>query len=148
MSATNVDQMLRFKGFDVEIEGVDGASTQVDSSWTTVSGGVLVERVDASSHKPGNAPQEEIVLRGLVTPERESLARWLTDTQTGGNPYRTVTITLIPRDNDDKARETIIFYDAFLTAYTFPHLDLSDPCPGPLVEEIRFSFGRWIRLPI
>lgn len=57
----------------------------------------------------------------------------------------TVTIRLIPLDGDDKRQETIVFYDAFLTAYGFPRLDLVDPCPHPPIEELRFSFSRFIR---
>ena len=76
----------------------------------------------------------------------KSFPRWLFDTQNGGDPYRTVSITLIPLDHDPKPRETIIFYDAFLTGYVLPRLDLADPCPDPPIEEVRFSFSRWIRV--
>jgi hypothetical protein len=144
MSVTNADQVLRYKGFNVEIKGADSDPSEVDSSWVTVSGGGLGSKGNAS---PGKALEEEISLRGPITPDRKSLARWLSDTQTGGDVYRMVTITLIPLDTDNKPRETIIFYDAFLTAYVLPRFDLADPCPDLPVEEVRFSFGRAITFP-
>jgi hypothetical protein len=148
MSAgSNADQILRYKGFNVEIKGADNAPQDIDRAWVTMAVGSIAEKtLEAGQHQPGKAYVEEIALRGPLTPDRKSMTEWLNDTANGRDPHRTVTVTLIPLD-PKQLEETFIFEDAYVTGYVFPPLVLDDPCPPELIEELRFAYGRLTRVP-
>lgn len=145
MSLTDADQVVRYKGFDVEIQDSSGSPTSTDSDWVTISGGELEDK-----SKNGSTSRRiirEVTLRGPLTPGRQAMTNWLNDTLNGGERYRTVTIALNPVDPNKQRREILIFEDAYITGYVFPPLDLSDPCPPTLIEELRLTYGRLLRLP-
>lgn len=148
MSAgSNADQILRYKGFNVEIKGADNAPQNVDAAWVTMAVGSIEDKTQkAGQHQPGKAYVEEIALRGALTPDRKSMTTWLNDTSNGRDPLRTVTVTLIPLD-PKQLEETFIFEDAYITGYVFPPLVLDDPCPPALIEELRFAYRRLTRVP-
>ena len=143
MSTTNADQVLRYKGFNVEIKGVDNSPADVDANWVTISGGHL-DGKDKGHYAPGRQYVAEITLTGPLTPDRKSLMRWVNDTANGGPVHRTVTVTLTPLD-PKQPLETLVFEDAYVTGYVFPPLALDDPCPPRLVEELRFGYARLLR---
>jgi hypothetical protein len=131
MSAETPDEILRYKGFRVEITGVDGSPTPVDTSWTSVTDGETSARVG------------EITLHGAMTDKRAALVDWINDTVAGGTWERTVTITGILFDGTPGEQHT--FFECFPVRYLPPRLT-PDPC-GPLVEEVKFAYRHRATLP-
>ena len=143
MSTSNADQVLRYKGFNVEIKGVDNSPADADANWVTLSGGHLDGR-DKDHYAPGQPYVAEITLTGPLTPDRKSMMRWVNDTANGGRVHRTVSVTLMPLD-PRQPPETLVFEEAYLTGYVFPPLALDDPCPPGPIEVLRFGYARLLR---
>jgi len=127
MSATNVDQVLRYKGFDVEIKGVDGAPTQVDSSWISVTGGqVCIENVEATSstskqreYSPGKAYVSELTLSGYMTKSRKALLAWMQNSAKGTGDLRAdVSITPVKVTGDKAPAHN--YYDCLICRIKIP----------------------------
>lgn len=133
MSAFTPDQMLVYKGFDVEIEGPGG--TGVDSTWESVSGG---EKFQTTS--PGHKSVGEITLRGAMTDSRQAIESWINETAAGKTSTRTVSIT--PVDEQGKPGPTYRFSDCVLSGYR-PPLLRRNPCDLSLREEVRFIYRDW-----
>ena len=143
MSTSNADQVLRYKGFNVEIKGVDNSPADADADWVTLSGGQL-DGKDKGHYVPGRAIVNEVTLRGPLTPGRNAMTRWLNDTMNRGTLLRTVTVTLTPLD-PKQSLETLVFEEAYVTGYVFPPMALDDPCPPETIEELRFGYARLLR---
>jgi hypothetical protein len=140
MSSTNVDQVVRYKGFDVEIKNVsDGGESETDSSWVTIAGGECFLNPGAASGRTFT----EVTLRGPLAPARRSMVQWINESSSGKPARRTVSITLLPLDQGKPQR--LVFNDALVTRYVPPRIHLDDPCPPLLVEELRFSYGTVVK---
>ena len=143
MSTTNADQVLRYKGFSVEIDAAN-APADADADWVTLSGGQLLEGKDKGRYVPGQPIVNEVTLRGPLTPGRKAMTRWLNDTLGGGPLLRTVTVRLTPLD-PKQPLEVLVFEEAYVTGYVFPPLALDDPCSLEPIEELRFAYARLLR---
>ena len=138
MSASGFpDHLLRYKGFNVEIEAPDGG-TDVDASWESVSGG---EKFVTTS--PGHKSVGEITLRGAMTGSREGIEAWINEIAAGKTSTRTVSITGF--DEQGKPGPTYRFIDCVLSAYR-PPLLRRHACDVMLREEVRFIYRDWIVL--
>jgi len=131
MSAETPDEILRYKGFRVEITGAGAGPEQADVSWTSVTDGQTSAQVG------------EITLRGAMTATRSALVDWINDTTAGGAWERTVTITGLLFDGTPGEQHT--FFECFPVRYLPPRLT-PDPC-GPLVEEVKFADRHRATLP-
>jgi len=150
--AAESDAFAQVRGFRVEITNAGGS--EVDTAWETVSGGELNIEVTETTigsdkfqtHSPGHKSVGEITLRGAMTDKRAALCTWINETVQGKAWKRNVAIT--PLHLDGTVGETRVFLDCVPTAYVPPRLrvhDPKDPCdPGPLVEEVRFTYRDWI----
>ncbi len=139
MSAgTNVDQVLRYKGFDVEISGVDGAPQQ-DGTWTSVTGGgTAVGIVDAGPAASrggklvtGPAYVTPLILSGPVVKGRTALLAWLREAAAGKDAIRQVTIT--PFDSQGKLGPSHVYVGCWIEEYRIPKLDAGSADP---IEEV------------
>jgi hypothetical protein len=102
-----------------------------DASWRTCRGGGL--RIHEPPTTPGTIAMldfENIVLTGPLTPGRQKLLEWYTDTVMGTNPFRNVIITEINKDSSMGRR--FEYQDCLLTGYEFPELRADS---GELLEE-------------
>ncbi|HET8569077.1 MAG TPA: hypothetical protein VFM93_08845 [Candidatus Limnocylindria bacterium] len=99
MSAgTNVDQMLRYKGFSVEIEGVDGAPASEDAEWVSVTGGTDASFVvELGPNGPVEGPKlvTLLCLEGPMVAGRTWLAKWLAETALGKDARRDLRVASI-----------------------------------------------------
>ncbi len=143
-STTGVDMILRFKGFNVEIKGVDGAPAQVDSAWTSVAVGEdTAGAATVRTNSPGHKTVNTITLRGPLTDKRAALCTWVNDTVSGQSPKRIVEITGI--NDDGSLGERFVFFECLPVRYVPPQV-APDPC-GRLEEEVRFAYARVVTLP-
>lgn len=150
MSATSPDKILRYKGFNVEIRGVDGGETSVDSAWESVTGGDLtVETVDCDDadhqHPPGKAYVAEIILRGAMTDTRSALCAWLNDVLSiapndpkAAKARRTLIVTPALRGDPNKDVRSYVYRDCFPVGYVFPRMSVTNTT-GNVMEEVRIK---------
>jgi hypothetical protein len=131
MTTQNPDQVLRLKGFRIEINA--GSGSDVDSAWETCSGGSL--NIVPPDPPTGGSPYkfvEEITLRGPITAGRKSLLQLINEA-TGGKSRRfNLTIVEIMKDGFDGRSYT--YSDCFPTRYVFPSLRADGT--GNLYEEV------------
>lgn len=150
MSVTNVDKVVRYKGFTVEIKGADNAPSSVDTAWESVSGGdLVVETVECTAgehqHPPGKAYVAEIILRGPLTDERSALCTWLNDTialspndPKATRARRTLVITPALQGHQKKEGKSYTYYDCFPVGYVFPRMSVTNTT-GNTMEEVRIK---------
>ncbi len=146
MAATRPDQVVRVKGFTVEISAPDGGPGEVDAAWESVHGGeLIIETTDTTvggdrfqTCAPGHKSIGEITLRGAMTDKRAALTQWLNDTIAAGPSRRTVTITeIVNAEGGAKGRRSV-YFDCFPVSYTFPRLSVTNTA-GNVQEEVRIK---------
>ena len=134
----SADQILRYKGFDVEITGADG-SAQHDATWASAAGGgVAVTIVEAGPAAnagrrlvTGAAYVTPLVLRGPIVKGRAALLAWLREAAAGKDARRRVTIT--PIDVQGKLGPSHVYEDCWIEEYRIPSLNSGSSDP---VEEV------------
>jgi len=135
-AATDKDSLLRFKGFKVELVGVENNSASVDGSWNAFSGGVPTldsnESTDSATglrtYTPGLATVSDITLKGFITPTRKSLTTWLNKVFAGEEMRSDITITSIKVDGTDGPQNH--YFSCLITNYKFPTLDVTSAEPA------------------
>jgi phage tail-like protein len=137
MSAgTNADQILRYKGFNVEIKGVDNAPTSVDGSWISISGGAkCVEVIEATvgndgerRFTPGKAYVTDITLEGYMTPTRKALMTWMNNSARGQGDLR-ADLTITPVNIDGSTGVNHNYYNCMITRIQIPRLSAGSAEP-------------------
>lgn len=140
MSVGNADQVLRYKGFDVEIKNSSGGEGERDSSWTSVAGGALAtEMVEATTgndgerrFRPGAPFITPLVLRRPITDrKRRALIDWLNETAAGNDVRRRVTIVAF--DENGKPVRTDIYEGCSIKEHCPPRLSAGSAEP---IEEV------------
>lgn len=136
MTTQNPDQVLRLRGFRIEIRGTGGSGTDSDSAWETCTGGSL--NIVPPDPPTGGSPYkfvEEITLRGPITAGRKSLVQLINEAAAGKARRFDLTIVEIGKDGSDGKRYT--YHDCFPTRYVFPALSADGT--GNLYEEVRIK---------
>ncbi len=128
---TNADQVLRIKGFTIEISGGGGGKME-DNAWETCTGGGLNIEEAAHTTTPGHKYIDTLTLRGPLTAGRKWLVEALNHTALGKEWKRTVTVKEILRDGS--AGRTFVYTNCFITRYVYPALSADGT--GKLEEEV------------
>jgi len=136
----SADQVLRYKGFDVEIKGVGNSDGSVDSSWREVRGGAVVTEsleptVDNDGQKrftPGKQYVSEITLTGYMTSTRPNLMKWLNASIAGDSTKLRAEVTITPKTVDGSPAPAHAYSDTMITRIQIPILSAASAEP---VEE-------------
>lgn len=139
-SAQSADQLLRYKGFTVEIQGVDGAPSEVDSSWTSIRGGALMtEMVEATvgndgerTFTPGKPYVSDLTLTGYMTTSRKALLQWMQNSARGKGPLR-VCLTIKPIRLNGLPGPARLYCRSLITRIQIPRLSAGSAEP---IEEV------------
>ena len=128
---TDADQVVRYKGFDVEIENVDNTPPTSDSSWATVRGGaVIVDSVEATvgndgqrKFTPGKQYVSDITMTGYLTSTltRRALIQWMNNSIGGAGDLR-ADVTITPKHIDGNPAPSHAYSDAMITRIKIPRL--------------------------
>ncbi len=138
MSVGGADQVLRYKGFSVEIKGAGGS--EVDSTWTSVTGGATAtELVEATvgndgerRFTPGSTYITDITMTGyLTTTRRTALIDWINATAAGKDARRDLTITAFDDNGKPVRRER--YEDCHIVRVCVPRLSAGSAEP---IEEV------------
>jgi hypothetical protein len=144
MSATNPDQMLRYKGFTVEIRGVDGAPESENGTWSSVTGGATafeivgetVSPTGARSFVPGKAYVTDLVLEGYMTGTRKALLTWMQNSAKGTGDLR-ADVTITPILVDGTKAPPHRYYDCVIVRIKIPSLNSGSAEPVKEVVVLR-----------
>ena len=144
MSTTNVDQILRYKGFNVEIKGVDGAPAQEDSTWTSVTGGATAFEIAGErptpngdrTYMPGKAYITDLVLTGYITGQRKALLVWMQNAAKGTGDLR-ADVSITPILVDGTKAPAHDYYDCLIVRIVIPSLNAGSSEPVKEVVVLR-----------
>jgi hypothetical protein len=136
--SAEADQVLRYKGFNVEISGHGAASSDV--GWKSVKGGEpSVEPAEATigsdgerRFTPGKAYVTDLTLVGYMTPQRVALNRWLAATLAGTGDRRSDVIVRAG-DNDGGTSRAKHYLNGLITRIEIPKLRAGSADP---IEEV------------
>jgi hypothetical protein len=131
-----IDNIQRYKGFNVEIKGVDNAPTSVDGSWKVISGGaVMVESVEETvgedgsrSYTPGKQYVSDLTLIGYMTGTRRALMTWMKNSAAGTGDLR-ADITVTPIKINGSPGPTYNYFDCMITHIKIPPLHAGSQTP-------------------
>lgn len=141
MSTTNADQIVRYKGFNVEIKNVSSGTSDVDNSWKSISGGALcTEMVEATvggdgerRFTPGKQYVSDITMVGYMTGSRKALMEWLKASAAGDTAKLRASITITPLKVDGSPAPAHNYSDCMITRIQVPRLSAGSAEP---IEEV------------
>ncbi|MBI2883140.1 MAG: phage tail protein [Candidatus Methylomirabilis oxyfera] len=138
---TDADHVVRYKGFDVEIENVDNTPPRSDSSWATVRGGAVITdsvetMVDNDGQRkftPGKQYVSDITMTGYLTSTstRRALIQWMNNSIAGKGDLR-ADVTITPKLLDGTPGPAHQYEDSMITRIEIPRLTAGSKEP---VEE-------------
>jgi len=143
-SVTNADQIVRYKGFDVEIRNLDQASGDIDSSWGEVRGGAVgTEMVEATvgndgerRFTPGKQYVTDITMTGYMTSTRRDLIEWLNASLKGDASKLRADVTITPKTVDGTPAPMHQYGDCMITRIEIPRLTAGST--EPIEEKVTF----------
>lgn len=144
-SVINADQIVRYRGFDVEIRNLDQASGDIDSSWGSVRGGALAtEMVEATvgnddgerRFTPGKQYVSDITMTGYMTSTRRDLMRWLNASLKGDTSKLRADVTITPKTVDGTPGPMHQYGDCMITRIEI--LWLTAGSAEPIKEKVTF----------
>jgi hypothetical protein len=143
-SVTHADQIVRYKGFDVEIKDVDEASGNIDSSWGEVRGGAVgTEMVEATvgndgerRFTPGKQYVSDITLTGYMTSARRALIQWMSNSIAGVGDKLRADVTIRPKMVDGTPAPAHQYEDSMITRIEIPRLTAGSA--EPIEEKVTF----------
>ena len=136
MAGTNVDNILRLKGFNIELVGIGGDAKSVDGSWRAFSGGnptvEVIEGTNAQSglreYSPGLATVSDILLEGFITPTRGYLVTWCNKVFAGAEQRADITKATKKIDGSAGPRDN--YFSCLMLRYKFPTCDVRSADPA------------------
>jgi hypothetical protein len=143
-SVTNANQIVRYKGFDVEIRNLDQASGDIDSSWGEVRGGAVdTEMVEATvgndgerRFTPGKQYVSDITMTGYMTSTRKDLMEWLKASLAGDVSKLRADVTITPKMVDGTSGPAHQYGDCMITRIEIPRLGAGST--EPIEEKVTF----------